>query len=239
MIIIPARLQSTRFPRKMLVDVLGYPMVVRSALVAQKVDNVVVATDSEEICSVCEQYGIASIMTDPYHLSGTDRCAEASRKLGLSDDEIVINMQGDEPFLEVEILQALYDKMQDSQIFMATCIKPISLDEVNDSNLVKVVLDSKQCAMYFSRFPIPFNRENAQELVYWGHLGIYAFRNHTLQEFCAMPKSPLEEIEKLEQLRALWNQKRIQCVVVQSQSMGIDTPKDWQKAIEIFTKENR
>lgn len=235
MIIIPARLHSTRFPQKMLTDILGYPMIVRSAFVAKEVDDVVVATDSEEIASACKNHGIDFVMTRKDHTSGTDRCAEASKILGLEDKEIVINMQGDEPFLESEILLRLKETMQKSDAFMGTCIQKISHQDAQNPNLVKVVLDSKERALYFSRFPIPFNRDCCDGVDYFGHLGIYAFCAKNLQEFCLLPRSPLEEIEKLEQLRTLWNQKEIQTILVQTQSIGIDTLEDKQRALEVFS----
>lgn len=236
MIIIPARLHSTRFPQKMLTDILGYPMIVRSAFVAKEVDDVVVATDSAEILETCQKHKIDAILTNTNHSSGTDRCAEASKILGLNKDEIVINMQGDEPFLEPEILSNLKKMIKNSDAFMGTCIQSISAQEAINPNLVKVVLDSKSYAIYFSRLPIPFNRDGLENINYFGHLGIYAFRVKNLQEFCALPRSPLEEIEKLEQLRALWNQKNIQTLLVQTQSIGIDTLEDKQRAIELFSK---
>lgn len=234
MIIIPARLQSTRFPRKMLTDILGLPMIIRSALRAKEVDEVCVATDSEEIVEVCKNHHIESVMTSPSHSSGTDRCAEASKILGLGESEIIINMQGDEPFIESEILLSLKKLMQDKSCFMGTCIKSITPSEAQDPNLVKVVLDKNNYALYFSRSLIPYNRDNV-EVEYFGHLGIYAFSNKTLQEFCNLPKSPLEEIEKLEQLRALYHQKSIATLLVQTQSIGIDTLEDKERAIRAFS----
>lgn len=233
MIIIPARLQSSRFPKKMLCDVLGLPMIVRTALRAKEADDVCVATDSQEIIEVCQKHNIEAIMTSPSHSSGTDRCAEVSRILGLSEDEIIINMQGDEPFLEVEILQSLKSMMSQTQAFMGTCVKSISDSEAQDPNLVKVVVDSKNYALYFSRSCIPYNRDKI-ECKYFGHLGIYGFRAKNLLEFCTLPKSPLEEIEKLEQLRALYYQKSIQTLLVRTQSIGIDTQEDYQKALKVF-----
>ncbi|RDU69536.1 3-deoxy-manno-octulosonate cytidylyltransferase [Helicobacter cholecystus] len=234
MIIIPARLQSTRFPQKMLTDILGLPMIVRTALRAKEVDEVCVATDAQEILEISQEYNILAVMTSSSHNSGTDRCAEAARILGLDDDEIVVNMQGDEPFLESEILLSLKSMMKENSPFMGTCIKHIGADEAQDPNLVKVVLNTKGEALYFSRSLIPFNRDGV-EVEYFGHLGIYAFSNKTLQEFCSLPKSPLEEIEKLEQLRALWNQKTVQTLLVKTQSIGIDTLEDKEKAIKFFS----
>lgn len=234
MIIIPARLQSTRFQRKMLTDILGLPMIVRSALRAKEADEVCVATDSEEIVEVCKKHNIEAVMTSPSHSSGTDRCAEAVRILGLEKSEIIINMQGDEPFIESEILISLKKMMNEKPCFMGTCIKSISQEEAKDPNLVKVVLDEKKHALYFSRSLIPYNRDGG-EVEYFGHLGIYAFSNQTLQEFCNLPKSPLEEIEKLEQLRALYHQKSIATLLVQTQSIGIDTTEDKERAIKLFS----
>ena len=234
MIIIPARLQSTRFPRKMLTDILGLPMIVRSALRAKEADEVCVATDSEEIVEVCQKHHIEAVMTSPSHSSGTDRCAEAVRILCLEKSEIIINMQGDEPFIESEILLSLKKMMSEKPCFMGTCIKSISQEEAQDPNLVKVVLDEEKHALYFSRSLIPYNRDNA-EVEYFGHLGIYAFSNQTLQEFCNLAKSPLEEIEKLEQLRALYHQKSIATLLVQTQSIGIDTIEDKERAIKLFS----
>ena len=234
MIIIPARLQSTRFPRKMLTDILGIPMIVRTALRAKEADEVCVATDSQEIIEVCQKHKIEAVMTSPSHSSGTDRCAEASRLLGLSESEIIINMQGDEPFLESEILLSLKKMMSEKSCFMGTCIKSISSAEAEDPNLVKVVLDKDNHALYFSRSLIPYNRDGG-EVEYFGHLGIYAFSNASLQEYCTLPKSPLEEIEKLEQLRALYHQKSIATLLVQTQSMGIDTLEDKERAIKLFS----
>ncbi|ANV97392.1 3-deoxy-D-manno-octulosonate cytidylyltransferase [Helicobacter enhydrae] len=235
MIIIPARLHSTRFPQKMLSEILGIPLIVRTALRAQEVDEVVVATDSKEIAQICESYHIEAILTKETHSSGTDRCAEAVEILRLEPDEIVINMQGDEPFLEAEILSKLKNLMQTSTAFMGTCIKSIAEDESCDPNLVKVVLDSGGNALYFSRSKIPYNRDQAQ-CEYFGHLGVYGFKAKHLLEFCALPKSPLEEIEKLEQLRALYHQKRIETLLVETQSIGIDTAEDRELAIQRFLK---
>lgn len=234
MIIIPARLQSTRFPKKMLADVLGLPMIVRSAFRAQMVDDVCVATDSDEIVSICKKHNIKAILTSKHHSSGTDRCAEACRILGIGRNEIIINMQGDEPFLEADILHSLKKMMNVKPCFMGTCIKMIDRDEAKDTNIVKVVLDKNDYALYFSRSFIPFNRDGGQ-IHCFGHLGIYAFSNENLQNFCSLPRSPLEEIEKLEQLRALWNQKSVATLLVESQSVGIDTLEDLKKAIKLFS----
>ncbi|WP_334086064.1 3-deoxy-manno-octulosonate cytidylyltransferase [Helicobacter typhlonius] len=235
MIIIPARLESTRFPKKVLCDIGGLPMVVRTALNAQQVDSVVVACDDEQIASVCKTHKISCVMTAKSHSSGTDRCAEAARKLGLKDDEIVINVQGDEPFLEHNVISTLIALMKEKKPFMGTLAKVISESSSVDSNLVKVVLNAHNEAIYFSRATIPFHRDKdsktMQHFPYLGHLGIYGFYAKTLQEFCSLPKSPIEDIEKLEQLRAIYHRKTIALAVVETKSVGIDTPQDYERAL--------
>lgn len=241
MILIPARMQSVRFPNKVLCDIGGVPMVVRTAQNAQRVDEVVVACDDEAIQAVCQKYKIPCVMTSSMHTSGTDRCAEASRKLGLKGDEIVLNIQADEPFLEVEVIETLQNLMKNSGAFMGSLAKVITPEQALDSNLVKVVLGVNKEAIYFSRSVIPFYRDGQavmQDHPYLGHLGLYGFFASSLQEFCALPKSPLEEIEKLEQLRALYHCKKIALAVVQTQSVGIDTPQDYEYAMK-YTLEHK
>ncbi len=230
MIIIPARLQSSRYPQKMLADIAGLPLVVRTAKNAAKVDEVIVACDDEKILEVCKMHKIYAILTSKSHSSGTDRCAEACRILGLRNDEIILNIQGDEPFLESSVIQTLADLTCQTP-FMASLAKKITSNDSLDPNIVKVILDSKNFAIYFSRAPIPYLRDKNQTLpTYLGHLGLYGFRNECLQEFCALEKSELEEIEKLEQLRAIHHQKPIKIAVVQTENIGIDTEADLQRA---------
>ncbi len=232
MIIIPARLSSTRFPNKVLADIGSLPMIVRTAKNAQKIDKVCVACDDEQILEVCKKFDIQAILTSKLHNSGTDRCNEAAQILNLQDDEIIINIQADEPFLESSVIEELLKIMQNGA-WMGSCAKIISQDEISDCNLVKVVLNHKNEALYFSRAPIPFNRDNTK-CVYYGHLGVYGFRVKSLREFCSFGISTLEEIEKLEQLRALYNGKQIQMAIVQTNSIGIDTPEDLRRAKEMF-----
>ena len=239
MIIIPARLESTRFPNKVLCDIGGLPMVVRTALNAQKVDNVVVACDDIRIQEVCQKHRIESVITSKEHTSGTDRCAEAAQKLQLSENEIIINVQADEPFLEESVMRALQDLMRQSKAFMGSLAKVIDKTQINDTNLVKVVLNAHNEAIYFSRLGIPFCRDGLDAKVldiypYLGHLGLYGFSTKSLKEFCELPKSPLEEIEKLEQLRAIYHHKSIAMAIVQTQSIGIDTPQDRLEAMKKF-----
>ncbi|CAM2870015.1 3-deoxy-manno-octulosonate cytidylyltransferase [Helicobacter burdigaliensis] len=242
MIIIPARLKSTRFPNKVLEDIGGIPMIIRVANIAKEVDEVVIATDEEKVIEICKNYKIQAILTSKTHNSGTDRVAECARILQLSSNELLINMQGDEPFLEVEVIEALKKAMLEKRVdgrlpFMGTCIKEITSKEALDPNLVKAIINTNGEAIYFSRAKIPYDRENVfkdEDKKYYGHLGIYAFSNASLQEFCTLPKSSLEEIEKLEQLRAIENNKTIIVAKVQSRSFGIDTKEDLERAKKIF-----
>ncbi len=241
MILIPARLASTRFPRKIVQEILGIPMIVRVAKRAMEVDSTVVASDSLEVVEICRHHGIEAILTSKDHASGTDRIAEAARILELPPHEVILNVQGDEPFLEPEVIASLKEKMQeaslgDSPPFMASAYKKVSQEEASDPNLVKVVLDNHSCALYFSRSPIPFWRDCTEStpLFYRGHLGLYAYTGSSLQAFCALPSSPLEEIEKLEQLRALSHCHKILMIEVETRSFGIDTPQDLNRALKIF-----
>lgn len=243
MVIIPARLASTRFPNKILADIFGLPMVVRSAKNAAKVDEVCVACDDVSVLELCKSHKIRAILTSKDHQSGTDRCYEAAKKLGLPSSEIIINLQADEPFLEPEIVQALQGKMAQGA-FMASCATPITKAQALNPNVVKVVVDSSGNALYFSRSIIPYDRDGStddskMDSSYLGHLGVYGYSVESLREFCALPQSreqsPLEHREKLEQLRALYYGKRIAMVLVETQSIGIDTPEDLQKALEKFS----
>lgn len=241
MILIPARLASTRFPRKIVQEILGIPMIVRVAKRAMEVDSTVVASDSLEVVEICRHHGIEAILTSKDHASGTDRIAEAARILELPPHEVILNVQGDEPFLEPEVIASLKEKMQeaslgDSPPFMASAYKKVSQEDASDPNLVKVVLDNHSCALYFSRSPIPFWRDCTEStpLFYRGHLGLYAYTGSSLQAFCALPSSPLEEIEKLEQLRALSHGHKILMIEVETRSFGIDTPQDLNRALKIF-----
>ena len=234
MIIIPARIGSSRFPNKVLADIGGMPMVIRTAKAVESIDNVVIATDSQEVINIANQYNIQAIMTSTKHQSGTDRIYEAAQKLKLSNDEVIINVQGDEPFIETEVIEAIYhltkkNKNSDT-IIMNSCYKFISHPEADDPNIVKVVTDKNDIALYFSRAKIPYPRDHHFN-AYKGHLGIYGFTMKSLEHFCKSTQAPLEEIEKLEQLRALYHGFKIAMVEVNTESFGIDTPEDLEKAI--------
>ena len=237
MIIIPARLASTRFPEKVLADIGGLPMVVRTAQAVSAIDRVVVATDDEKILLTCKAHGIEAKMTSLSHKSGTDRINECAQLLDISDDELIINVQADEPFIETAVVKALIDRLnklksENAEFVMGSCFNAINSEAALDPNLVKVILDDQENAIYFSRSPIPFNRSG--EATYFGHIGIYGFTKKSLYEFCNLPDAPIEDIEKLEQLRAIYHQKKISMVKVSSTGFGIDTPEDLKRAVEIF-----
>ncbi len=233
MIIIPARLASTRFPQKILANINGVPMVIATAQRVQNLDDVAIATDSEEVLHIAKDYGFKAILTGEHHQSGTDRINEAALKLGLNDEEIIVNVQADEPFIEEAVVQSVIERAKSTDALITSCCKKIDLDHVKDPNLVKVILDAHGNAIYFSRSAIPYAREGGYE-GYFGHLGIYAFTKKSLQTFCSLPYGPIEHIEKLEQLRAIYHGYKIAMVEVQSQSFGIDTPEDLERALKFF-----
>jgi len=236
MIIIPARIGSSRFPNKVLADIAGVPMVIRTAQAVASIDRVAIATDAQEVIDMAEKYNIQAIMTSTKHNSGTDRIYEAAQKLNLDENEIIINVQGDEPFIEKEVVKAVYNltkKYQSSEeIMMNSCYKYITNPEADDPNIVKVVTTHDDIALYFSRSKVPYPRDHHFS-DYKGHLGIYGFTKKSLEKFCQLQTAPLEEIEKLEQLRALYYGYKIAMVEVHTKSFGIDTPEDLENALKI------
>ena len=238
MIIIPARLASTRFPRKILAPIHGIPMVIATAQRVSNIDKVAIATDSIEVAKIANDYGFEGVLTSDTHQSGTDRIHEAATILGLDEEEIIINVQGDEPFIEPQIVQSLHQYISnhksDSWV-MASCCKKIDKSTIGDPNLVKVVMSENSNAIYFSRAPIPHARDGDGGR-YYGHLGLYGFNARSLKKFCSLPLSWLEECEKLEQLRALSNNLSIHMIEVDSKSIGIDTPTDLERALKLYPK---
>ena len=230
MIIIPARLSSSRLPNKVLADINNIPMIIHCANVAKQIDDVLIATDAKEVIEVCKKYGFEAVITNKNHQSGSDRIKEAADIIGLNDNDIVINMQGDEPFLEPEILEAVKKELlkNNNEFNMVSCYKKISELDAEDPNLVKVVLDKNSYAIYFSRSKIPYNRDNAPH-TYKGHIGIYGFTKKTLDIFVNL-KGSIEHIEKLEQLRVIENGYKIKMIQVTTKSFGIDTKEDLEKA---------
>jgi len=239
MIIIPARLNSSRFANKILVDILGLPMVIKTAKQVSCLDDVTIATDSQKVIDLATKHNIKSVLTSSSHQSGTDRINEAANLLGLSDEDIVINVQGDEPFIEPEVVEAVINRVKQSSqdnedTMMVSCYKKISSELADDPNHVKVLLNGKNNAVYFSRSKIPYHRDHYEQSSYNGHLGIYGFTKETLNDFCSLKASEIENIEKLEQLRAIDHEKKIAMVEVESKSFGIDTEEDLRNALKLF-----
>lgn len=233
MIIIPARLASTRFPNKILANIHGLPMVIATAKRVQNLDDVAIAADTEEVVTLAHDYGFKAILTSQNHQSGTDRINEAASKLSLSEDEIIVNVQADEPFIEEAVVKSVIERAKNTDAMITSACKKIDLSHVKDPNLVKVILNAHGNAIYFSRSAIPYDREGGFE-GYFGHLGIYAFRKKSLETFCTLSYAPIEHIEKLEQLRAIYHGYSIAMVEVESQSFGIDTKEDLERALTFF-----
>ncbi|ADV45988.1 3-deoxy-manno-octulosonate cytidylyltransferase [Nitratifractor salsuginis] len=235
MIIIPARIGSSRFPSKVLADILGVPMVIRTAQAVAPLDAVTIATDSVEVLELAEEYGIRAVMTSTEHQSGTDRIFEAATILELPDDEIIINVQADEPFIEEEVVEKVYQltrqNASDPSILACSAYKIVSNPEADDPNLVKVVTDDHDIALYFSRAKIPYPRDHHFD-TYKGHLGLYGYTMASLKTFCELEPAKLEEVEKLEQLRILAHGYRVAMVKVETESFGIDMPEDLQKVMK-------
>jgi 3-deoxy-manno-octulosonate cytidylyltransferase (CMP-KDO synthetase) len=242
-VLIPARLASTRLPNKPLADIGGIPMVVR---VAQRVmsgmapgTRVVVAGDSESILQACALYGVEAVLTRQDHPSGSDRLAEACSILGLSDDEIVVNVQGDEPLIDPALVGAVAQVLQEStKASMGTAACAITdADEFFNPNAVKVVLDAASHALYFSRAPVPWWRDAPADggrllprPAPLRHIGIYSYRVGFLRQFPSLPPAPPETMEALEQLRALWHGHRIAVhVAATAPGPGVDTPQDLER----------
>jgi 3-deoxy-manno-octulosonate cytidylyltransferase (CMP-KDO synthetase) len=235
--IIPARFVSTRFPGKIVATETGKPLVqhvVDQVRKCNRIDEIVVACDDERIVRALQPFNTRCVMTDPSHPSGTDRVAEAAR--GMCDAEIVVNVQGDEPEIEPETIDRLVSEMRDSGDEMetaATLFRP-PLD-ANDPNLVKVVFNREQGAMYFSRSPIPFQRDaNGPAPAYYLHVGIYAYARETLIRFAGWKPTPCELAEKLEQLRALEHGVRIGVTIIDHPTHGIDTPEQYKEFVKRF-----
>jgi 3-deoxy-manno-octulosonate cytidylyltransferase (CMP-KDO synthetase) len=239
-VIIPARLASTRLPNKPLADLGGKPMVVRVAERAQQsgASRIIVATDHPDIAAACAAHGVEACMTRADHPSGTDRIAEVAHTLGLAPDAVVVNLQGDEPLIDPALLAACAARIS-ADVPMATCAHPLS--EVADAfnpNVVKVVLDKLGRALYFSRATIPWHRDGfaaTREQLPAGyvplrHIGLYAYSNAFLQRYPQLEPSPLESIEALEQLRVLWHGVPIAVhVTAEAPHAGVDTPADLER----------
>jgi len=240
--IIPARYASTRFPGKPLADLMGKPMIQWVfERVTDILDRVVVATDDERILKAVQERGGEAMMTFPDHRNGTDRCLEAYLKLK-EDYDVIINIQGDEPFIHPSQIELLKAAFQNSETQIATLVKPFSSDDdfenLFNPNTPKVVLNSNGQAIYFSRSIIPYIRgkhhsEWLKSHVFYKHIGIYAYKPEVLKEITSLPQSISEKAESLEQLRWIENGYVIQTMITHEETFGIDTPEDLERAVKI------
>ncbi len=237
-VIIPARMASSRLPNKPLADLAGVPMVVRVAQQAQQsgAQQVVVAADDERIVQACQAWDVQAVMTQTHHLSGTDRIAEACQTLKLQDDDLVVNVQGDEPLIDPQHIQDVASLLaHHDECVMSTLAHPIeSTSDLINPNIVKLVLNRQGHALYFSRAPIPWWREASSTLnpsvapgLVFRHVGLYGYRVGFLKAYAQWPATPLEQLEALEQLRVLENGHHIAVHISQQASgVGVDTPED-------------
>ena len=234
--VIPARLASTRLPRKPLREIAGRPMLahvyeaVRSSPLLRPQD-VLVATDAEEIAQLCRQSGWNVLLTSPDHRSGTERVHEVAGRIAA---DVYLNIQGDEPMTRPEHIAALLAVMHDAEVQVGTLKTPAAPDDVNNSNAVKVVTDAAGRALYFSRAAIPFDRDASGATRYFKHLGFYAYRLAALARFCSLPESPLEHSERLEQLRFLDNGIAIHVGQTPFDTIGVDTEEDLRRVEKAF-----
>lgn len=245
--IIPARYGSSRFPGKPLANLGGLTVIERVWRQASSVlDSVLVATDDARIADAVACFGGKAVMTSPNHKSGTDRCREAYLKNGGGED-VIINIQGDEPFVQPEQIKSLMECFADPTTDIATLVKPFNsarpFSDLENPNSPKVVLDSEMHACYFSRSVIPYVRNVAKEdwpksTQYYTHLGMYAYRAKVLEEVTKLPQSPLELAESLEQLRWLENGYKIKVGFSDVETIGIDTPEDLKRAEDFLSKSN-
>ena len=233
--IIPARYGSTRLPGKPLLAETGKPLirhVVEAVRQASRIDRVVVATDDERIRAAVEGFGAEAVLTSPACRTGTDRLAEAAEELHLADDDVVVNVQGDEPEIPPAAVDRLVELLLASGAPMATLAAPLAPELADDPGKVKVVLGRSGRALYFSRARIPHDRDGAGGVDYLLHLGVYAYRAAFLRRYAAMESTPAEAAERLEQLRALESGFSIAAAVVDYHGAGVDTPEDYAAFVE-------
>jgi len=232
--VIPARLGSTRLPRKVLREIAGRPMVEwvwRAAVASGRMDPVLVATDSDEVAAVCRERGIPFAMTSPECASGSDRVREVALQV---DADIYVNIQGDEPTLTADFFPPLLALFDRPEVDVATLSVACAAEDVTNPNAVKVVVALDGRALYFSRATIPFDREAAGFAGYRKHLGIYAYRKAALERFASLPPSPLEVAERLEQLRLLENGVALYVAAAPHDTIGVDTEADLKRAEAIL-----
>jgi 3-deoxy-manno-octulosonate cytidylyltransferase (CMP-KDO synthetase) len=246
-VVIPARMASSRLPNKPLADIGGLPMVVRVAQRASQSQarQVVVAADDARIVQACQSHGVTALLTRQDHLSGSDRLAEACQLLGLAAEDVVVNVQGDEPLILPQLINDVAMLLaQRPEASMSTAAHAIgSLEEFMNPNVVKLVMDARQSALYFSRAPIPWWRDGQSGGSFQTlptpaplrHIGIYAYRAAFLSGFPHLPPAPLETMESLEQLRVLWHGHRIAVhVTEQAPGPGVDTPEDLERVRQLL-----
>ncbi len=232
--IIPVRYKATRFEGKVLADLGGQSVIQRvweRACQAKRLDEVLIACDDKRIETHAKDFGAKVVMTDPHHATGSDRVIEAAAK---TKADCVVNIQGDEPFINPETIDILIEKLVQDEVAVAvTAVKRIATPaELENPNIVKVVFDHQGYALYFSRSPIPFNRDQQplESIDFFRHLGIYAYQKDFLMQFSHLPESPLEKTEKLEQLRLLQAGYKILTVCTDQIALGIDTREDLEGA---------
>jgi len=243
-IVIPARLDSSRLPKKVLLDLKGKTVIQRvyeQCLKVKNIDGVYIATDSPEIEGVCRSFTNHIILTKSSHQSGTDRIGEAVVRI---DCDIVVNVQGDEPFIDPNIIEELVHSFDDDQVSMVSAMSKIeNIKDFQDPNVVKVVVDTQNNAIYFSRAPIPFPRDH-QEIIhsneelkkhnFFRHIGIYGYRKDFLAKYIEMDQTNLEKLEKLEQLRVIENGFKIKMIEAATSLIGIDTQEDYEEALKKY-----
>ncbi len=240
--VIPARFASTRFPGKPLHKILNKPLlqwVIEGAKTSREIGSLLVATDSVEIANLAEQCGVMAVMTDSSLPSGSDRVWAAVQNI---DADIIINIQGDEPLVQGEILDQLVKPFYEiNNLEMSTLARPLDTESLISPNTAKIVLDSQNYAIYFSRCPIPYTRESLEAFprAALKHLGVYAYKKSFLERFCSCPVTVIENCEGLEQLRALYLGAKIKVVETNYESWGVDTPGDVNKVEGIILREQK
>ena len=240
--IIPARYGSTRLPAKALADIAGKPMIQRvyeRAGQSSSLDRLTVATDDERIYERVKSFGGEALMTSPAHPSGTDRVCEAAKLLRVQEEDLIVNIQGDQPLFEPGMIDEVVSPFRDDQnLNMGALVHPIrTLEDLANPSVVKVVFDKMGFALYFSRSPMPYVISPSADLRYYKHIGPYAYRMEFLVKFTRMERGMLEQWESLEQLRALENGYRIKVVETKFDSQEVDTPEDLEKVRNIMKRE--
>jgi len=245
--VIPARIGSTRLQNKLIADIEGVPLIIRTCRAVSNsklIKNIIVATDSEIIKDLVDSYGFQSVITDSFLPSGTDRIYQAVNKLNI-DSDYILNVQGDEPLINFCDIDNLINRVIENNSNIGTIIKRIStIEELSSSSNVKVVINNNMEAIYFSRAVIPFLRDVEFENYldknkFWKHIGIYLYKKYILEKFVSLPQSNLELLEKLEQLRLIEDGEKFYCYETKNEIIGVDTAEDLEKVREIFKKSQK